>query len=158
MIRGLAGRAALRAPIAGRDVDLAAEDRLDALLLRLIVEDDRREHVAVLGDRERRHLQARRLLQQLVDAAGAVEQRIFGVQVQVDEITHGPGQLWARSAYSHSIVDGGFELMSNTTRLMPFTSLTTRDEIVARSSCGRRAQSAVMPSLLSTARIAMVDS
>jgi hypothetical protein len=56
------------------------------------------------------------------------------------------------------MVDGGFELMSKTTRLIPFTSFTMRDEIVASSSCGRRAQSAVMPSLLSTARIAIVYS
>src|SRR3954470_23756413 len=60
--------------------------------------------------------------------------------------------------YSHSIVDGGLELMSYTTRLMPWTSLTIRDEMVASRSCGRRAQSAVMPSRLSTARMAMVDS
>src|SRR6266699_2510432 len=61
-------------------------------------------------------------------------------------------------AHSHSIVDGGFELMSYTTRLMPRTSLTMRDEMRASSSCGRRAQSAVMPSRLSTARIAAVYS
>src|SRR5712691_8317042 len=60
--------------------------------------------------------------------------------------------------YSHSMVDGGFELMSYTTRLMPFTSFTMRDEMRASRSCGRRAQSAVMPSRLSTARIAAVYS
>src|SRR5436190_22774202 len=60
--------------------------------------------------------------------------------------------------YSHSMVEGGLLLMSYTTRLMPFTSLTMRDEMQASSSCGRRAQSAVIPSLLSTARIATVYS
>src|SRR5204862_2557670 len=60
--------------------------------------------------------------------------------------------------YSHSIVDGGFELISRTPRLIPFTSFTIRDDIVASRSCGRRAQSAVIPSLLSTARIAIVYS
>src|SRR5579862_5425346 len=60
--------------------------------------------------------------------------------------------------YSHSIVAGGFELMSYTTRLMPRTELTMRLEITASRSCGRRAQSAVMPSRLSTARIATVNS
>ena len=73
----LAGRPALRAPVAGRDVDLAAEDRVDPALARLVVEDDRREHVAVLGDRHRRHLQLDRVVEQLLDAARAVEQRVL---------------------------------------------------------------------------------
>ena len=105
VVGGLAGRAALVAAIAGRDVDLAAEDRLDAALARRVVKDDRREHVAVLGDGERRHLELLRLIEQLVDAAGAVEQRELGVQVKVDEVMH-------IAHHSHSIVEGGFELMS----------------------------------------------
>ena len=76
----------------------------------------------MLGDGHRRHLQLRRAVEQLADAAGAVEQRELGVQMQVDELVH---------PYSHSIVAGGFELMSYTTRLMPRTSLTMRDEIGA---------------------------
>ena len=36
--------------------------------------------------------------------------------------------------HSHSIVAGGFELMSYTTRLTPATSLTMRDEILPRTS------------------------
>ena len=36
--------------------------------------------------------------------------------------------------YSHSIVPGGFELMSSTTRLQPLTSLMMRLEIVRRTS------------------------
>ena len=56
-------------------------------LARVIVEDDRREHVAVLGDGERRHLQLDRLVEQLVDAARAVEQRELGVQMKMDEFS-----------------------------------------------------------------------
>ena len=70
-----------------RDVDLAAEDRLQPAIARVVVEDDRREHVAVLGDRERRHLQLDRFVEQLVDAAGAVEQRELGVQVKMNELS-----------------------------------------------------------------------
>ncbi len=44
---------------------------------------------------------------------------------------------WIDSPYSHSIVAGGFELMSYTTRFTPFTSLITRVEIRAKSSYGR---------------------
>ena len=36
----------------------------------------------------RRHLQLGRPIEQLVDAARAVEQRELGVQVQVDEVAH----------------------------------------------------------------------
>ena len=56
--------------------------------------------------------------------------------------------------HSHSIVAGGFELMSYTTRLTPGTSLTIREEIFPRTSYGSFAQSAVMPSSDVTARIA----
>ena len=46
--------------------------------------------------------------------------------------------------HSHSIVDGGFELMSYTTRLIPLYLVDDTRRIVARSSCGNRAQSAVI--------------
>jgi hypothetical protein len=64
----------------------------------------------------------------------------------------------ADGAHSHSIVAGGFDETSYTTRLMARTSLMTRDEILARSSCGSLAQSPVMPSVDSTARMAQVAS
>ena len=70
-----------------RDVDLAAEDRLEAAIPRMVVEHHRREHVPVLGDRQRRHLQLHRFVEQLVDAAGAVEQRELGVQVEMNELS-----------------------------------------------------------------------
>jgi hypothetical protein len=63
---------------------------------------------------------------------------------------------WQNKHYSHSIVPGGFDVMSYTTRLMPRTSLTILLEIVRRTSYGSGAQSAVMPSSLSTARTAQV--
>src|SRR5690606_3102987 len=54
--------------------------------------------------------------------------------------------------HSHSMVAGGLLLMSYTTRFTPFTLLMMLFEIRARSSCGRWHQSAVMPSVLLTAR------
>ena len=51
----------------------------------MIVKDHRREHIPVLGDRQRRHLEPGRLVEQLVDAAGAIEQRILGVQMKMNE-------------------------------------------------------------------------
>ncbi len=56
--------------------------------------------------------------------------------------------------YSHSIVAGGFELMSYTTRLTPGTSLTIRALILPSTSYGSFAQSAVIPSSEVTARMA----
>ena len=55
--------------------------------------------------------------------------------------------------YSHSIVAGGLEVMSYSTRLMPCTSLTIRTEIFSSTSQGIRAQSDVIPSIDVTARI-----
>ena len=86
VIRRLADVAALGQPASGRDVHLAAENRLHAPLLGVVVEDDRREHVAVLGDRQRRHLEAGRLVEQLVDAARAVEQGKLGVTMKMNEV------------------------------------------------------------------------
>jgi len=56
------------------------------------------------------------------------------------------------SHYSHSIVLGGFELISSTTRLQPSTSLIIRLDMLRSTSYGTRAQSAVMASTLSTMR------
>ena len=56
----------------------------------------------MLGDSNGRHLQLDGLIEHFVDAASSIEQRELGMKMQVDEIWH----------YSHSIVEGGFELMS----------------------------------------------
>jgi len=56
--------------------------------------------------------------------------------------------------HSHSIVAGGLELMSYTTRLTPRTSLTMRALIRPNTSYGSLAQSAVIPSSDVTARTA----
>ena len=106
MVGRLARDAAVVPPVAVGDVDLAADDRLDALPARLVVERDGGEEIAVLGHRHRRHVEPLDLLEHLPDPAGAVEQRVLRMQMEVNEVGHGA------SLYSHSIVDGGFELMS----------------------------------------------
>lgn len=60
--------------------------------------------------------------------------------------------------YSHSMVAGGFELMSYTTRLIPLTLLIISLDTLARKSYGKCAQSAVMPSVEVTALSAAVYS
>ena len=69
-------------------IHLATENRIQAALPGVVVKDDRREHVPVLGDRDRRHLQLDGLVEHLVDPARAVEQRKLGVQVEVNELSH----------------------------------------------------------------------
>ena len=86
VVRRLTYIAAFRQPAAGRDVHLASENRLYSALLGVIVKNHRREHVPVLGDRQRRHLEPGRLIEELVDAARAVEQREFSVTMQMNEM------------------------------------------------------------------------
>ncbi len=117
--------AVLRAPLlaaARRDVELAAEDRLDPGLLRGEIEVDRAEEVAVIGQGDRGELELLGLVDQLLELGGAVEQAVLGMHVQVDEFA----VLHRAPGHSHSIVEGGLDEMSNTTRLMPFTSLMMR--------------------------------
>ena len=86
-------RVALRlcAAVVG-DVDLAADDRLDAYLLRLAEELDRAGERAVVGERDGRHLEPRGLLDEVRDPARPVEDRVLRVDVQVDEGRSGHGR------------------------------------------------------------------
>ncbi len=81
------------------DVDLAADDRLDPLLLCGLEELDRARHRPVVGEGHRRHLELRCLPRQGRDPARPVEDRILGVDVQVDERrAHGKAMVVRRSA------------------------------------------------------------
>ena len=97
MVVGLGRGAALLEPAAGRHVHLAPENRLHTACARVVVEHDRREHVAVLRHGHGRHLQLPDLIQQLIDPARAIEQRELGVQVKVDEFGHGTEKFGSRS-------------------------------------------------------------
>src|SRR5207244_5881322 len=78
---------------------------------------------------------------QMLEAAvdGVLEERcVLGLPAPDDE-TLG---LDSVRRHSHSIVAGGFEVTSRTTRFTAEISLTIREAIVSIRSCGRRAQSA----------------
>ncbi len=76
------------------DVRLEADDGFDAVLLRLLVEADHAEHVAVVGDGHRLHARGGARLHQIGQADGAVEEAVEGVQVQVREVCgHGLGRI-----------------------------------------------------------------
>jgi hypothetical protein len=81
------------------DVDLAADQRLDALLRRLPVELDCAGKRAVVGEADRGHLELGGPSRERRDAAGPVEDRVLAMDVEVDEgrLRHGrstiaPGQ------------------------------------------------------------------
>jgi hypothetical protein len=75
------------------DVGLVADDRVDARGLGGLVELERPVEVAVVGDRQGVHAQFHRPRHQPVDRAGAVEQAVVAVAVEVDE--GGRAHPWA---------------------------------------------------------------
>ncbi len=82
------------------EVDLAAQQRLDAGLPGRAVELDRARHGAVVGDPDGGHAELDRPLDELGDAACAVQHRILGVDVQMGVTGHG------RSHSRHSLGPG----------------------------------------------------
>src|SRR6185369_6708602 len=92
----------LEQPGLGRDVRLAADDRLHAGGGRLLVEVVRPVHVAVVRDRDGGHLLAADLGEHVLEPGGAVEHRVLGVDMQVHEgVGHGvpsraPGARWSK--------------------------------------------------------------
>ena len=80
------------------DVDLAAENRLHALLAGGLVEVDRTGERAVVGERDGGHLELRRAGRERRDPARPVEDRVLAVDVQMDERgAHERGMLLRRS-------------------------------------------------------------
>ena len=68
-------------PAPRRDIDFAADDRLDAFLARRLVKWNRPVQHAVIGDRQCRECQFVGFVHQPVQPASPIEQRILGVQV-----------------------------------------------------------------------------
>jgi hypothetical protein len=70
---------------AGCHVGFQPDDRVDTSLDGGVVELDHPEHGAVVGYGEPRHPQCVGALNQLVDIAEAIKQRVFGVNVKMYE-------------------------------------------------------------------------
>ena len=68
---------------AWRDIRLNADNRLDALGFARRIKVDGAVHHAVIGERERRHIHRGGALRQILDAIGAVEQRVLGMHVKM---------------------------------------------------------------------------
>src|ERR1700730_8530598 len=85
MISGLAHRAGPVLVRARGDISLAADDRLDAGTLRFLIKFNRSEKIAVIGHSHRRHFEFRRFFHQLLHPDGPVEERVFGMEVKMNE-------------------------------------------------------------------------
>src|SRR6266571_4507976 len=71
-----------------RDVHFATDDRLDAGFGGRVVETNRAEQIAVVGDRDRGHAILRGRLGQRFVIAGAVEEAEPGMQMKMNELRH----------------------------------------------------------------------
>ena len=69
----------------GRHVSFATNDRLDAGARRFLVKFDRAEEISVIGDGDRRHLEFLRFFHQLLHPHRTIQERILGVQVEMNE-------------------------------------------------------------------------
>ena len=82
-----------------RDIQFAADDGLDTLLVGLLVKADGSEHIAVIGHGNGGHLVLLYFFEQIVQANGSIEEAVLGVNVEVDEIgmLHrvNPASSWA---------------------------------------------------------------
>ena len=108
-----------------RYVCLAPDDGLDSRCPGSEVEVDRPEHVPMVGDGAGGHAESLGRVEQGFEPDGAVEEAELRMEMKVDEFAH---------IYSHSIVLGGFDDMSRTTRLTPGTSLMILREITSSTS------------------------
>jgi hypothetical protein len=70
---------------ARRDIDLAADNRLDARLLSGLVKGDGTVHHAVVGDGDSRLAELGGARNKPLDAAGAVKQAVFAVDMQMNK-------------------------------------------------------------------------
>ena len=97
----LIATAVLGEPALGRQIHLAADDGFDPGLLGLEVKLDRPEHVAVIGHRDRRHLERPGLADETVDLIGPIQEAVLRMHVKVDELGAGHAVLCKRlRAYS----------------------------------------------------------
>ncbi len=74
-------------------VEFASQDRLDALGLGRIEKVHRPVDVAVVRHGDGLLAERRDAINELVDVAGAVEEGVFGMQMEMGEFGHGPASI-----------------------------------------------------------------
>ena len=75
-------------PRAGRDVELAPNDRLNPALLRLIVELNGTVHVTVVRHGYRWLAELRRVRDNFFELISPVEEAVLGMKMEVNELRH----------------------------------------------------------------------
>ncbi len=68
------------------DVKLASDDGLDAFLLCRVDKMHGAKNIAVIGHGDGRHPELFHAMDELFDVAGAVKERVIGMEMQVDEL------------------------------------------------------------------------
>ena len=71
------------------DVKLRPDNRLDAFLLRFLVEFNRSRHNAVVGERNSRHVMLKSSIQQRLNSCRSIEQAIVSVVMKMNKLRHG---------------------------------------------------------------------
>src|SRR5471032_1440114 len=83
------GRTSLGSAVAGRDVRLHPDDRLDPGFFRFLLELPCGMQIPMIGDRQRRLLEFERPVDQVIDAIRAVEEGVLRMAVEMDERHYG---------------------------------------------------------------------
>ena len=68
------------------NIQFAADDRLDSILIRMLVEIDRSVEIAMIGHGHGRHLIFLCLSEKIIETNGSVQQAILGMNVKMNEI------------------------------------------------------------------------
>ena len=71
-----------------RYVGLHAENRLDIVIPAIVVEGEQTAHLAVIGEGNRPGADFNSALSHLLGCLGAIEERIFGMVMKMNEIRH----------------------------------------------------------------------
>jgi hypothetical protein len=98
----LIGAAVFLEPRRLDEVEFAADEGLDAGVLGGLVELDRAVEIAMVGQRERGHAEFLGAAHETIDPAGAIEQAVVGVDVEVDEISGSRHALMKESVRASS--------------------------------------------------------
>ena len=135
--RGLGAIGAL----AAGEIRLASDDRLDPGGDGLLVELDRAEHVAMVGDRQRLHPGGLRMLDQRGELVGSVKQAVLRMDVQMGKTHRGtsrPKGRRARCAPPNTFPTQLREAIPSTARKLSRAELLLACRLSLLSARGRR--------------------
>ena len=86
---------------AGGQIGLTAKEGFHPCGLGFLIELDRSEHVPVVRDRDRRHVEALDLSDQRSNSVGPIQQAVVGMEMKVDEFRSGRHGGGPQPSYSN---------------------------------------------------------